>query len=94
MHPTWEAELSVVLNPFLADHRVQGSVVVPGAVYLEMALAAAEVTYGSNHSVDNLVLHRAVILDDTCDPILRTTLNQDDRNSGVRRVHGHRRRRV
>ena len=78
MHPTWEAELSTVLNAFLADHRVQGSVVVPGAVYVEMALAAANETYGSNHSVDNLVLHRAVILDDTCDPILRTTLNEDD----------------
>ena len=78
LHPTWEAELSTVLNAFLADHRVQGSVVVPGAVYVEMALAAANATYGSNHSVDNLVLHRAVILDDTCDPILRTTLNEDD----------------
>ena len=77
VHPTWEAELSTVLNAFLADHRVQGSVVVPGAVYIEMALAAAKATYGSNHSVDNLVLHRAVILDDICDPILRTTLNED-----------------
>ena len=78
LHPTWEAELSTVLNAFLADHRMQGSVVVPGAVYVEMALAAANATYGSNHSVDNLVLHRAVILDETCDPILRTTLNEDD----------------
>ena len=42
-----------------------------------MALAASKATYGSNHSVDNLVLHRAVILDDICDPILRTTLNED-----------------
>ncbi|MCV7228013.1 type I polyketide synthase [Mycolicibacterium komossense] len=78
LHPTWEAELSIVFNQFLADHRVQGSVVVPGAVYIEMALAAANAIYGSNLAVDNLVLHRAVILDDTCDPILRTTLNQDD----------------
>ena len=78
VHPTWEAELSTVLNAFLADHRVQGSVVLPGAVYVEMALAAASATYGSNHSVDNLVLHRAVILDETCDPILRTTLNEAD----------------
>lgn len=78
VHPTWEAELSTVLNPFLGDHRVQGSLVLPGAVYIEMALAAAKATYGSNHSVDNLVLHRAVILDDTCDPILRTVLNEDD----------------
>ena len=27
VHPTWEAELSTVLNPFLADHVIQGSVV-------------------------------------------------------------------
>ncbi|AEV70716.1 polyketide synthase family protein [Mycolicibacterium rhodesiae NBB3] len=76
VHPTWEAEISTVLNAFLADHRIQGSVVLPGAVYIEMALAAAKLTYGSNHSVDNLVLHRAVLLDDSCDPILRTTLNE------------------
>ena len=78
VHPTWEVELSTVLTPFLADHRVQGSVVVPGAVYVEMALAAAKATYGSRHGLDDLVLHRALILDDACDPILRTTLKEDD----------------
>lgn len=78
VHPTWEAELGTLTTAFLADHRVQGSVVLPGAVYIEMALAAGRETYGSDHSVDNLVLHRAVILDDTCDPVIRTTLNQDD----------------
>jgi len=78
VHPTWEAELSAATVPFLADHQVQGSVLVPGAVYIEMALAAAEVTYGSaDYRVDHLTFHRAVILDDTCDPILRTTLNED-----------------
>ncbi|WP_231639764.1 type I polyketide synthase [Mycobacterium sp. Marseille-P9652] len=78
VHPTWEIELSTARIPFLADHRVQGSVLVPGAVYIEMGLAAAKETYGSaEHSVDNLTLHRALILDDTCDPVLRTTLNQD-----------------
>jgi acyl transferase domain-containing protein/acyl carrier protein len=78
LHPTWEAELSTVFNAFLADHRIQGTVVVPGAVYVEMALAAGRAVYGSDYSVDDLVLHRAVILDDVCDPVLRTTLNEDD----------------
>ncbi|MET0474767.1 MAG: type I polyketide synthase [Mycobacterium sp.] len=78
LHPTWEAEVSAVLNSFLADHRIQGSVVVPGAVYVEMALAAASAVYGSDLGVDDLVLHRAVILDETCDPVLRTTLNETD----------------
>lgn len=78
VHPTWEAELSITAAPFLGDHQVQGSTIVPGAVFIEMALAAAQEAYGStDHCVENLVLKRAVILDDTCDPILRTTLNQD-----------------
>jgi acyl transferase domain-containing protein/acyl carrier protein len=78
VHPTWEAELSATLAPFLADHEVQGSVVVPGAVYVEMALAAGEAAYGStDHSVADLALRRALILDDTCDPLVRTTLNLD-----------------
>lgn len=41
-------------------------------------MAVANTVYGRDFSVDNVVLHRAVILDDTCDPILRTTLNEDD----------------
>ncbi len=78
VHPTWEVELSTITTPFLADHQVQGSTLVPGAVYIEMALAAANATYGStDYSVDDLTLLRAVILDDTCDPVLRTTLNRD-----------------
>ncbi|AFM19068.1 polyketide synthase family protein [Mycolicibacterium chubuense NBB4] len=77
VHPTWEVELSCTALPFLGDHQVQGSVVVPAAVFVEMALAAATETYGSRHSVEDLVLHRALILDDRCDPTVRTTLDQD-----------------
>lgn len=78
VHPTWEVELSTAAAPFLEDHRIQGNVLLPGAAYIEMALAAAEAAYGSaDHSVDNLTLRRALILDDTCDPILRTTLNEE-----------------
>ncbi|MBX9640651.1 MAG: SDR family NAD(P)-dependent oxidoreductase, partial [Mycobacteriaceae bacterium] len=78
VHPTWETELSITAAPFLGDHRVQGSTIVPGAVFIEMALAAAQEAYGStDHCVENLVLKRALILDETCDPVLRTTLNQD-----------------
>lgn len=78
VRPSWEAELSASHFPFLADHRVQGSVVVPGAVYVEMALAAAKEHYGTDLAVDDLEFLRAVILDETCDPIMRTTLNEDN----------------
>lgn len=78
VRPSWEAELSVSHFPFLADHRVQGSVVVPGAVYVEMALAAAREYYGTALAVEDLEFRRALILDETCDPIMRTTLDEDN----------------
>ena len=31
VHPTWEVELSTITTPFLADHQVQGSTLVPGS---------------------------------------------------------------
>ncbi|QDE84178.1 type I polyketide synthase [Myxococcus xanthus] len=42
----WESTLSASEPAFLADHRVAGSVVVPGAAYLEMALSAAHAMSG------------------------------------------------
>ncbi|HYO69821.1 MAG TPA: SDR family NAD(P)-dependent oxidoreductase, partial [Archangium sp.] len=42
----WEQSLSVETVPYLSDHRVQGEVVVPGAAYVEMGLAAAAAVFG------------------------------------------------
>jgi len=39
--PAFEVGLSLKSHPWLSDHRVQGSVVVPAAAYLAMGLAAA-----------------------------------------------------
>ncbi|EYF05472.1 Malonyl CoA-acyl carrier protein transacylase [Chondromyces apiculatus DSM 436] len=36
----WEADLSLASHPWLADHRIQGDIVLPGAAYLEMALSS------------------------------------------------------
>src|SRR5204863_5158929 len=40
-NPTWEREFDLRRDAYIADHRVQGQVVMPGAVYPCMALAAA-----------------------------------------------------
>jgi phthiocerol/phenolphthiocerol synthesis type-I polyketide synthase C len=47
----WEIELSTERYPYLAGHRVQGEVVLPGAAYLEMALAAAAELQPSEETV-------------------------------------------
>jgi phthiocerol/phenolphthiocerol synthesis type-I polyketide synthase C len=40
----WEMEIDVASKPYLADHRVRGQIVFPGAAYLEIVLAAARET--------------------------------------------------
>jgi non-heme Fe2+,alpha-ketoglutarate-dependent halogenase len=42
----WECTLNTAATPFLRDHRVLGSVVVPGVTYIDMALAAAAEIWG------------------------------------------------
>ncbi|MCX4246643.1 type I polyketide synthase [Paraliomyxa miuraensis] len=43
----WETSLALSRLPWLADHRVRGEVVFPGAGYLEIALAAGEQALGA-----------------------------------------------
>ena len=76
--PAWDREVNTRVLPYLADHRIQGTVLVPGAAMVEMALAAAHETYGAGcYTVENLEFRKAVVLPDTADPRLRTTLYQE-----------------
>jgi len=59
----WEIDLGTDLFPYLEDHRVQGVIVVPGAVYVEMALAASEKAFGTGHHVfEKLDFKKALFL--------------------------------
>ncbi|MGG2463980.1 SDR family NAD(P)-dependent oxidoreductase [Streptomyces sp. RGM 3693] len=53
-HPLWHGAVEPALVPWIADHKLAGSVVVPAAAYLEMALAAGERTLGTAVSVDRM----------------------------------------
>lgn len=44
--PEWRMLLDAELVPYLADHRVGGEIVVPGAALVEMALAVGRDVYG------------------------------------------------
>ena len=44
--PEWIRNLDPNWLPYLRDHKVQGQILVPGAAYLEMALAAGKEIFG------------------------------------------------
>lgn len=62
---------------YLGDHCVNGDVVLPGAAYLEMALAAARRAGGDEPlAVEDVKFHRPLVL--TQDGILQTLLERTD----------------
>ena len=60
--PVWELDLLAPRLAWLRDHRVGGGQVLPGAVYIEAALEAAQCMYGDSDivSVDEVKFERAL----------------------------------
>lgn len=59
----WENEINLEFQPYLSDHKVQGTAVFPAAAYVEMALAAANEVFGSGiHIVENVVFKETLPL--------------------------------
>lgn len=77
-HPTWEIDFNPSLVPFVTDHKISGSVLLPGVVMVEMMRAAAVDTYGQGqYTITDIRFVRAVLLDTGSHPRLRTTLDPE-----------------
>ena len=59
----WQGEIGTAALPWLADHRVNGVAVFPGAGFCEMALAAAAAVLGSNSEVRDIRFEQMLLLD-------------------------------
>ncbi|HEX8650761.1 MAG TPA: amino acid adenylation domain-containing protein [Pyrinomonadaceae bacterium] len=60
---SWETKLAADVPPFLTDHRVQGTAVLPAAAYVEMALrAAVEAFDGRSCALEDVAFHKALVL--------------------------------
>lgn len=76
LYPTWELEVNSRLLPYLNDHRIQDNILIPGAAFVEMALAAAREIFGEGeYSIEELAFRKALFLTEASDPRLRTVLN-------------------
>src|SRR5262245_16003229 len=63
----WEAEFDLHSFPYLGDHRIAGTSVLPGTMYLEMVLNAVRATYGEGKpALKNVNFRRALFLSETC----------------------------
>ncbi|WP_405793736.1 amino acid adenylation domain-containing protein [Streptomyces sp. NBC_01506] len=61
--PTWQSRLDTERLPYLADHRIQDTVVFPAAGYLEMAAQAVRVLTGGTTAVlADIDLRKALFL--------------------------------
>ncbi|MFF4603062.1 SDR family NAD(P)-dependent oxidoreductase [Streptomyces sp. NPDC001339] len=60
--PTWQGAVEPALTPWLADHKLAGSVVVPATAYVEMALAAGRLTLDEAVEVDCLEITRPLVV--------------------------------
>ncbi len=76
VYPTWELELTSRLLSYLADHCIQGKVLLPGAAYAELALAAAREVFGeSAYVLEELTFRKALFLPEDSDARLQTVVN-------------------
>ena len=59
----WEIDVDAEAFPYLNDHRVHGTVVLPGMAYISMALSAAEEVFGPGpHSLRDVEFRSALFL--------------------------------
>ncbi|RAS23421.1 type I polyketide synthase [Paraburkholderia bryophila] len=72
----WENQLDPAGLPMLADHVVDGGVAFPGAGYVEMALAAARVHFGTaSCAVENLEIRLPVVFQPQHSKLFRFTVD-------------------
>ena len=75
----WENTLDSIALPWLADHQVGGAIVLPGAAYAEMALAAAREWQGGEVlALEELDILSPIVFDGKHARTLRFSLNPRD----------------
>lgn len=84
----WRSELTRRAAAYLWDHKVDGSVVFPGAAYVQMMLAAQRASSPETFGVlEDIAFETALVFGGADKPVLRTRLSEDGRTVII---HGQR----
>ncbi|MCM6778856.1 SDR family NAD(P)-dependent oxidoreductase [Nocardia sp. CDC159] len=82
---SWQLELSNETLPWLADHVVGGSRILPGAAYLDAALSVAALrTESTRVAVEQVRFVAPLVIDDGETPIMRFDLEESTRRFTIR----------
>lgn len=76
--PEWETDINIGSLPWLKDHVVAGSVLLPGAAFIDAALAAAaSVTKSETPIIEEIEFISPLVIDDHEVPVLRLSADPD-----------------
>lgn len=76
--PEWECDVSVGALPWLHDHKVAGAVLLPGAAYLDAALAAAAtLTERDMPAIEDVEFISPLVVGEHEAPVLRLTVDEE-----------------
>ncbi|CAM5711162.1 Type I polyketide synthase OS=Streptomyces fumanus OX=67302 GN=wcbR PE=4 SV=1 [Streptomyces fumanus] len=79
-HPVWHGAIEPALVPWLVDHKIGGSVVMPATGYVEMILAAGQLALKTPVEVDHLRISAPLVVPwaDATGIHTQTAINPDD----------------
>ena len=72
----FEARLSASNPIFIGEHRIAGSVLMPGVASIEMARAAGSEVFGGVAGIEDLVLRKAMVFPDDGGLVVQTVVDQ------------------
>ncbi len=87
----WELEISLERFPYLTDHRVFGSVVVPSAFLLEMVLAASHQVFRSQYnSFADLYIKLGIFVPDDKPILIQLVIDETGTHNAAKyRIYSH-----
>ncbi|WP_063772326.1 type I polyketide synthase [Skermanella aerolata] len=85
-NPSWQGRINRNLLPYVDDHRVESSIVLPGAAYVELGFAVHRDLGGAGpHLIEHLEFSKAMVIDPADEPLIHVTYDQERREY---EVHG------